>query len=572
MEKGDIAIGYIRLSDRNQALGGGIKNQEDAIRKYVKDRGLILFNDKVYVDIYTGSVSSSERPVYTSLIKEIQKLKGKIKYFVIKKIDRSSRAGSQEYLKTKIELRILGVELRDVDGVIQPEFNRLDHRGVGYTWSNTSPSYLAEVIIAELAAEERKGILIRTVDTSVDRIEQGYKVRQSNYGFENKQVVGKDGKLKYIQIPYDPEAKYIRELFRLSVETIKSDKEITETLNAQGCKTRSQNLWNKNQDAIIGRREGNSLSEKQMQRWRKNPIYAGVIVENWGQIQKKQIIRKADYDGLVSVDVFNRANKGKVYIQFFDKDKVKVLYNQKPDRDIKRRQKFNSDYKFKNVILCNLCRQPLKASASTGGSGKRVPAYHCDRGHKYLGYPQAIFEENVNKFLDKLRFADKHYAVLEKTLIYRFRKEVQLLNKSHINVSEKEISLRNELSEVEIAIQKSTSDLLRRNFEKKYEETYKELELVKSEKEELTITEDELVDFLKEVKKIVEQPKNILINVTSFEQQIATYSLFFEKFPTYDEIISGTPKLTLFFKMISDEEVQTGQLVTLRGIEPRFDP
>lgn len=155
-------------------------------------------------------------------------------------------------------------------------------------------------------------------------------------------------------------------------------------------------------------------------------------------------------------------------------------------------------------------------------------------------------------------------------MVYRFRKEISNINKSHINISNREVALRCELEEIENTIQKAGSDLIRKNFEKKYKDKYAELELVKAEKEDLTITEDELIDFLKEARKLVEHPMEILMNVSSFEQQVAVYRLFFEEFPTYQEILSGTPKLTLFFKLISELEKNNGQLVTLRRIELRF--
>jgi hypothetical protein len=112
-------------------------------------------------------------------------------------------------------------------------------------------------------------------------------------------------------------------------------------------------------------------------------------------------------------------------------------------------------------------------------------------------------------------------------LVYRFRKEISNINKSHINISNREVALRCELEEIENTIQKAGSDLIRKNFEKKYKDKYAELELVKAEKEDLTITEDELIDFLKEARKLVEHPMEILMNVSSFEQQVAVYRLLY---------------------------------------------
>ena len=50
--------------------------------------------------------------------------------------------------------------------------------------------------------------------------------------------------------------------------------------------------------------------------------------------------------------------------------------------------------------------------------------------------------------------------------------------------------------------------------------------------------------------------------------QVALYSLFFETFPTYEEIASGTPKLTLIFKVKEENPDEKSLVVRDRGFEP----
>jgi hypothetical protein len=237
--------------------------------------------------------------------------------------------------------------------------------------------------------------------------------------FKNDRIVASDGQYKVIQVPNEPEATFIRKIFEDSASGNFSDKEIVEKINNLGCRTRSRNIWAKDKTRIIGKREGQTVSIKQMQRWRKNPIYCGINIENWGKTQKRQIIKKTEYEGLVSIDLFNRANKGKIFVQIKD-DNVKILYNQKPEKIIKQRLNFRKDFLFKNVVLCPLCKKQFKGSSPKSEHGKSVPYYHCSRGHEYIGIPKMEFENNVNSFLDRIKFSDKHYSLLEKTLIYRF--------------------------------------------------------------------------------------------------------------------------------------------------------
>jgi hypothetical protein len=57
--------------------------------------------------------------------------------------------------------------------------------------------------------------------------------------------------------------------------------------------------------------------------------------------------------------------------------------------------------------------------------------------------------------------------------------------------------------------------------------------------------------ILSQKSPLVELPKEMLMNVHSFEQQIAVNRLFFQELPTYSEIVNRTSKISLFFKVLS---------------------
>ena len=58
----------------------------------------------------------------------------------------------------------------------------------------------------------------------------------------------------------------------------------------------------------------------------------------------------------------------------------------------------------------------------------------------------------------------------------------------------------------------------------------------------------------------------------NMQEQLALYGLFFDEYPTYEEIVNGTPKLSLVFKLNDENKGIETQLVTLRGIGPRLPP
>lgn len=65
-----------------------------------------------------------------------------------------------------------------------------------------------------------------------------------------------------------------------------------------------------NRAKIIGQRGGKPLTLKVLWYTLANPIYAGINDEKW--TQGKPV--KCKFDGLVSLELFNQANRGKVYI------------------------------------------------------------------------------------------------------------------------------------------------------------------------------------------------------------------------------------------------------------------
>ena len=60
----------------------------------------------------------------------------------------------------------------------------------------------------------------------------------------------------------------------------------------------------------------------------------------------------------------------------------------------------------------------------------------------------------------------------------------------------------------------------------------------------------------------MEHPVQILANIRNMNEQITMYGLFFEEFPTYEQIANGTPKLTLVFKLSEENEGVETQPVT----------
>ncbi|QQR65444.1 recombinase family protein [Candidatus Kaiserbacteria bacterium] len=568
------AIGYARISDPSQLKGDGLENQIKAIERHIENNHWTLFPDgKVSREIFTGrKVEVAKRPKYNELIDLIKKNPNKIKYFVINRIDRSTRSGSEEYLLIKSQLASLGVELRDSQNIIQPISNTLEHLGISFDWSNKSPSRITEILLAEMGKEDVANILTRTVNTSFSRASLGFKLREANYGYKNVVILANDGKQKTIQLPHEQEAPQIIALFDKTVEGVLTEQEIVDHINSLGYKSRDRKLWNgkKGDKRIIGVKVGNKLTIKQMQKYRKNPIYCGVNIENWGKIQKKKIITKTQYKGLVSIEKFNQANKGKVYVEELPENKIKLFYDLNPEKILKRRQKFRKDYLFKNVVLCDVCKKPFLASPSTSKNKEKYSFYHCSRTHKYYGKPQSEVDKAMMTFLSKIKFSDKYHSILKKVLTHKHKQEQEKSLDTQIVINQRITGIQSELRETLTAIKKSNSELVKDEMERDFERLSMDLRQVQGERKKIELSYEEVTLFLEYSKNLMEHPIDMFLDISSYAEQMAIYKILFLEFPTYKEVLSGTPKISLFFK-VSDENRDDKSLdVTPRRIELRF--
>jgi hypothetical protein len=68
------------------------------------------------------------------------------------------------------------------------------------------------------------------------------------------------------------------------------------------------------------------------------------------------------YEGLVSIDTWNKANKGKIIIVEHNDKSVEIVYKNKKDivetiiPTIEKRKDYNNDYQYAKVLKCPTCK------------------------------------------------------------------------------------------------------------------------------------------------------------------------------------------------------------------------
>ena len=110
------------------------------------------------------------------------------------------------------------------------------------------------------------------------------------------------------------------------------------------------------------------------------------------------------FDGLVPVELFNQANKGKRTIIEMPGNKIAIHDNIAP-RNATVRGTHNNDFAYKHYVMCPQCNKPLSGSTSRGKTGKYYSYYHCDkRGHKFRVTKEDL-ETKVYDFINDLVFS-----------------------------------------------------------------------------------------------------------------------------------------------------------------------
>lgn len=557
----DKALIHGRVSTNKQsAEGESLETQEKICRKIVKERGWELAHEP-WLETFSGR--KDDRPVFEEILNFIDSKPGEIRYYVFRNIDRFTRKGAQVYSEMKKELTKRGVQMVDSMGVIQPPKNTLEDLGFEYDWSVQFPSEISEVVIATNARQEATSILTRMIGQEIRLTQRGYKIRAPQDGYLNKKVYV-EGKKRTIQVPDPKRAKYFIAMFKMRATNQYTDKEIVDRINAMGYRTKMKNRWSKDKESkrIVGQVGGCLLTVKSFQRIIKRPIYCGVVVEKW----TKNLPVKAPYDGLVSIQIFNQANRGKVVI-VENGDSLELRYGDNK----KRRLKNNPLFPYK-IFGCPECGSNMLGSSSTGKSGKKFPAYHCSRNHKRIGFSKAEFEETIAEYINALEFQPEILLALHAVLVNKYRERqseiIKVASEVGHNVADLELRKATALK----GYLDAKTEVLKNELEKEIGKLDTLIKKTRKERNKLEITETDIESFIKEAKTIMEHPAKILLDTSNLDRQKALFGLVFEEIPSYQEIRNGTPKLTWIFKVSSSYEMTESQLVTLRGIEPRFRP
>ena len=560
------AIAAIRVSTTKQGTDGDSPEaQKEQIERFANARGITI---KKYF-VLLESASKEQQPMQEAIDYCINPIND-IQLFVIKSIDRFTRGGSYSYDYLKMQLDKYKVALVDVYGVISSEkVNTLDHLGFEYRWSVYSPSKKTEILEAERAKDEMRDIMSRMIGAEIRYTQLGFWMRDAPYGYVTERVETQNGKRNILK-PDPTEGGLIVRMFELRAEGVLTDKQITDKINELGFRTRISYIHDPaDHTKVIRQVGGNKLTPKSLARIISHPVYAGVIKEKW--TQNKAI--KGRFDGLVSFELFNRANRGRItLLESSDGD---IEYSVRELREYSADASKTGDlFPYKRFVMCPICDKPLLGSSSRGRLGKYYAGYHCSNHGHYFRVPKKEFDETIIAFVKSLQIDPSRLDELLGVVVNEWDKK-QLDSqkdaaKLDMRINDLKAQTHMMLEKMKIlsspvAIKYIEDDLT------KNEEEINKLEQARLDKQ----TGVEKVDartVVAYVKYYMEHLDELLINLCNSAVKASYFSVLFDKAPNYQDIKDGTlktarlPEVNELFRSLNRDKVI---LAGARGIEPR---
>lgn len=413
----------------------------------------------------------------------------------------------------------------------------LEHTGFKYYWSEFNPTQKSEYLEAERAKDEMRDIMSRMIGAEIRYTQLGYWMRRPHYRFRSVKIDTKNGKRTILK-PDKNEAKFIIRLFEMRAAHVYINQQIADELNSMGFRSRVTIVRDKYDRTKIKRQiGGRKMTAKMIDQYTSKLVYCGIIKEKW--THDKPV--KAQFDGLVSVDLFNEANRGRVFVEVDSHDSITIKHKAVPDH-LKNKQIYNPDYPYKQVIACPKCGKTLSGSAIRGKLGKHYPAYHCSRDGHYFRVPKPEFDETIEDFVRaiaiKPEYIDDVIAAIAELWRERQTKQIDA-NRQRL---EHRDSLQSQIKATVDRMRIVTSETALKYLEEDIVSVEKELAELDEEIARQPNLQAEFDQVLQYAKYILEHLSELLLDLCNPLRKAAFFVAIFNKIPTYDEINFGTHK------------------------------
>lgn len=320
-----------------------------------------------------------------------------------------------------------------------------------------------------------------------------------------------------------------------------SDDQIVDEMNRLGFRTPIKIVRDKvDRTKIVKRTGGKKMTGKLLRVYVAKTIYAGVNTEKW--TGDKPVLCK--FDGLVSIELWNKANRGKISIALNPDDPDHPTVTRAPKQEkFAKKNVYNEEFPYRKVVLCPDCGNALLGSASRGKSGKYYPAYHCSHHGHYFRVPKNEFDEKINKFIERVIVDPERFdEVLKAVQTVWEQRQVRVHDESALRDKKRE-ELEAQIRVIVDKMRLVTSPTAIKYMEEdltKLEQQINDLDARKGEQE--TQGGVDMPTILKYIEYFVEHLKELLIDHCNPILRARYFGVLFDKMPSYAEIDCGTPE------------------------------
>jgi site-specific DNA recombinase len=256
----------------------------------------------------------------------------------------------------------------------------------------------------------------------------------------------------------------------------------------------------------------------------------------------------------------NHANRGTLKINQRRNGTLEI----KETRAEHGNHRHNPEFLLRHVVACPKCEKPLVASRSKGKSGNYFGYFRCNRGHKYFGVSQKEFEKTVGNYLDSLQakpgFLPLFREVVRDVWIQKNRSRKQHGDQICQHIS----ALEQRQASLVDKIASSKSAIVQEKLEAQIEELEDTIKATRRQLQSTGVREDEIDAYFDIAKKLMEHPTKHIMNAPTKEKTEKLWSFVFQKRPTYQDMVDGTPDLTLIYRLNrdigTDENLLAGHL------------
>lgn len=493
--------------------------------------------------------------------------KNEINVVLIKSIDRFTRGGSTTYDLLKRQLGPFNVDLEDMYGVISNvKVNTLEHLGMSYKWSVHTPTRKSELLEAERAKDEVRDILTRMIGSEIRYTQIGYWSRSARYGYQTEKIETTNGK-RVILVENTDQAPIVRKMYEMRANGLHSDDQIAAEMNRLGFRTPIRVVRDKYDHTKITKRIGGKhMTGKLLRAYISKTIYAGINTEKW----TGDTPVKCKFKGLISIGLFNKANRGKINIVINPDDPERPIVGRAPKQEkMAKKNVYNEEFPYRKVVTCPYCHNPLLGSASRGRLGKYYPAYHCSHHGHYFRVPKDQFYATIESFINRVMISPERFDEVAQTVIKVWEQRNTKVQNETVLRDNRRTEIEAQIRVIVDKMKLISSPTAIKYMEEELVELEQQINNLEARKEEQMIQNKvDMPTILTYIKYFVEHMKDLLIDHCNPILRARYFGVIFDTVPNFAELDCGTTKIEKIpgvnelFKLAHSETVSMVQLMT----------